>query len=149
MSFDLKTLYDLLPAVYRIRDLDYAEQNGTTDDTSKDTPPRMPLQALLGVIAEQVAVLEENLAQLYDDQFIETCEEWVAPYIGDLIGYRLPYNTSSQSLRREVANTIGYRKRKGTARLLEQVVQDVTGWDAHVVEYFQRLATSQHVQSPR
>ena len=25
---------------------------------------------------------------MYDDQFIETCAEWLAPYIGDLIGYR-------------------------------------------------------------
>ena len=32
--------------------------------------------------------MEENLAQLYDDQFIETCADWVVPYIGDLIGYR-------------------------------------------------------------
>ena len=32
--------------------------------------------------------LAESLEQLYDDQFIETCAEWVAPYIGDLIGYR-------------------------------------------------------------
>lgn len=160
MSFDLKTIYELLPSIYRIRDLDYAESR-STDGKAPNMPlqavcastdgkaPNMPLQALLGVIAEQIAVLEENLAQLYDDQFIETCAEWVIPYIGDLIGYRIPYNTSSQSPRCEVANTIGYRKRKGTALLLEQVVRDVTGWNAHVVEYFQRLALAQHVQSPR
>src|SRR5947209_1455514 len=160
MSFDLKTIYELLPSIYRIRDLDYAE-SGSIDGKVANMPsqavcgstdrkaPNMPLQALLGVIAEQVAVLEENLAQLYDDQFIETCAEWVIPYIGDLIGYTIPHKTSSQSLRCEVANTISYRKRKGTALLLEQVVRDVTGWDAHVVEYFQHLAISQHVQSPR
>ena len=31
--------------------------------------------------------MEENLEQLYDDLFIETCADWVVPYIGDLIGY--------------------------------------------------------------
>ncbi len=44
--------------------------------------------ALLGVFARELDALEENLEQLYDDQFIETCAEWVAPYIGELIGYR-------------------------------------------------------------
>ena len=72
MSIDAQTLYQLLPAVYRNRD---AEAGGA-------------LQALIQVVAEQIAVLEEDLAQLYDDQFIETCADWVVPYIGDLIGYR-------------------------------------------------------------
>ena len=39
-------------------------------------------------LEEQVAAIEENLDQLYDDQFIETAAEWAAPYIGDLIGCR-------------------------------------------------------------
>ncbi len=151
MSFDLETLYRLLPAVYRIRDL----EQGTGDlsllggDVSTDTPENKvarPLYALMAVLAEQVAVLEENLAQLYDDQFIETSAEWVIPYIGDLVGYQLPEYASSQSLRSDVANTVRYRKRKGTALLLEQLARDVTGWDAHVVEYFPRLATTGHVQ---
>ena len=51
MSFDLKRMYDLLPAIDRIRDVEQGE----------------PLKALLTVIAEQVAVLEEDLAQSYDD----------------------------------------------------------------------------------
>jgi hypothetical protein len=67
MSIDSEQLYNLLPAIYRIRDAERGE----------------PLKALLAVIAEQAAVLEEDLAQLYDDQFIETCAEWVIPYIGD------------------------------------------------------------------
>ena len=57
MSFDAKRMSELLPAIYRIRDADRGE----------------PLKALLLVIADQVGVLEEDLAQLYDDQFIETC----------------------------------------------------------------------------
>ncbi|MBN1262500.1 MAG: hypothetical protein JXB35_17600, partial [Anaerolineae bacterium] len=101
MSFDLETLYALLPAIYRIRD---AERGGE-------------LKALLSVIAEQLAVLEENLDQLYDDQFIETCAEWVVPYIGDALGVRA-LNTETAatpySLRAYVANTIAYRRRKGT-----------------------------------
>ena len=40
------------------------------------------------LIEEQIAVVAEDLDQLYDDQFIETCAHWVIPYIGDLIGYQ-------------------------------------------------------------
>ncbi len=139
MSFDLETLYNLLPAVYRIRDL---EQCSSPDECDQ------PLRSLLSVIVEQIGILEENLAQLYDDQFIETCADWVVPYIGDLVGYKMPHLISSHNLRSDVANTLNYRKRKGTALLMEELLQGVTGWCVHIVEYFPLLAASQHVNRP-
>ena len=88
---------------------------------------------------------------MYDDQFIETAADWVVPYIGDLIGYRALYGVTSEltSPRAEVANTIAYRRRKGTAAMLEQLARDVTGWDARVVEFFERLATTQYMNHTR
>ena len=135
MNPEADRLYNLLPALYRIRD---AEQGGT-------------LRALCEVIAEEIAVVRENLDQLYDDQFIETCAEWVAPYIGDLIGYRTLHGVSARtrSARAEVANTIAYRRRKGTATVLEQLARDVTGWNARAVEFFQWLETSQYMNHIR
>jgi len=118
----------------------------------EDKRQRGPLKALLAVVAEQVAVLEEDLAQLYDDQFIETCAEWVVPYIGDLVGtHGLFYypNARKLSRRAQVANTLAYRRRKGTASVLEQLARDVTEWNASVVEYFQRLATTQYMNHLR
>lgn len=132
---DAETLYQLLPAIYRVRDAAAGE----------------PLKALLSVLAEQMAAVEENLAQLYDDQFIETAAPWVVPYIGDLIGYR-PLHAEAGVLgspRAEVAHTIGYRRRKGTAAMLEQLARDVTGWDAAVVEFFRLLATTQYLNHIR
>jgi len=75
----------------------------------------------------------------------------VAPYIGDLIGYRTLYGLTDRigSPRAEVANTIAYRRRKGTASMLEQVARDVTGWDARAVEFFQLLATTQYLNHVR
>jgi hypothetical protein len=135
VKVDVSPIYNLLPAIYRIRDAERGE----------------PLKAFLSVIAEQVAVLDENLAQSYDDLFIETCAPWVVPYIGDLIGYRtikgIPTKISSP--RAQVANTIAYRRRKGTASMLEQLARDVTGWDARVVEFFQLLATTQYMNHLR
>ena len=135
MSFDAKRLFELLPAVYRIRD---AQEGGQ-------------LQALLTVIASQAGVLEEDLAQLYDDQFIETCAAWVVPYIGDLIGYRPVHGIGPgvDSPRAEVANTIAYRRRKGTAAMLQQLAHDVTGWDAGVVEFFKLSGWTQHMNHVR
>ena len=135
MSFDTRKLYELLPAIYRIRD---AERD-------------KPLEALLSVIADEVAVLDENLRQLEDDQFIETCAEWVVPYIGDLTGYRALHAVAPKiaSARAEVAHTIGFRRRKGTAAMLEQLARDVTGWHARVVEFFELLSTTQHMKHIR
>ena len=136
MSLNADQLYALLPAIYRTRD---AENGG-------------PLQALLAVIAGQSAILEENILQLYDDEFIETCAPWVIPYIGDLIGVNPIYEITGQvsGLRRaEVANTIGYRRRKGTLLRLEQVTMDVSGRTTAAVEFFKRLITTESMHHVR
>jgi hypothetical protein len=56
VTFDEQKLYELLPAIYRIRDA----------ESVSDPSQVPPLKALLRIIAEQIGVLEENLAQLYD-----------------------------------------------------------------------------------
>jgi hypothetical protein len=154
MSDAAERLYGLLPAVYRTRD---AESG-------------WPLRALIAVIAEQVAVLEDDLAQSYDDQFIETCAEWVVPYIGDLVattplfdsirlgagddvptvfadlnGPRFVMAASLRS-RADVAKTLRYRRRKATRPMLEELARDVTGWAAHAVEFFSVLRWTQYVR---
>lgn len=128
-------LYALLPAVHRTRDAEHG----------------FVLRELVEVLAEQVDVLREDLDQMYDDLFIETCGRWAAPYLGDLVGYRALHGVVPRvaSPRAEVANTIRYRRRKGTASMLEQLARDVTGWPARAVEFFERLATTQHVNHVR
>lgn len=141
MSFDAQTLFELLPAIHRIRDAELARVVGLE---------RGPLEELINVLAEQIGVVEESLEQLHDDLFIETCADWVVPYIGGLIGYRslLPVG-DAVSERAEVAHTIALRRRKGTALVLEQLARDVTGWDARAIEYFQRLCTTQYMNHTR
>src|SRR4029077_7503150 len=140
----LERLYQLLPAVYRERDADQ----------------KYPLQTLLRVIAEQVNVVEDDIQQLYEDWFIETAEDWAVPYIADLIGYR-PVSDAGQAgevttaegralnrvliPRREVANMIAYRRRKGTLALLELLANDVAGWPARAVEFFKLLGWNQNI----
>ena len=130
-----EALYRLLPAVHRLRD---AREGG-------------PLKALVAVLAREGAVIEENIEQLLDNLFIETCDDWAAPYVGGTIGYRALHEIEGASVgnRAEVANTIAYRRRKGTAAVLEALARDVTGWPAHVVEFFQVTATCQHMNHVR
>lgn len=135
MKTPQERLVELLPAIYRIRD---AEQGG-------------PLDQYFSVLAEQLAALEEDAEQLYDDLFIETCAEWVVPYIGDLVGNRTLHGVAPKTISRraEVANTIAYRRRKGTACMLEQLARDVTGWNARVVEFFELLGWTQYTNHVR
>lgn len=163
MSFDLKTLYGLLPAFYRLRDTQYgintltAEEKARlktltgSDHTFPEDEIYGPLKSLLALLAEQIAILEENMEQLYDDQFIETCAEWVIPYIGKLVGASELHAVPAMhySRRAEVAHTIGYRRRKGTASVIEQLARDVTGWNASVTEYFRLLSTTQYMNHLR
>lgn len=144
---DVDRLYDLLPAVYRMRDADQG----------------YPLRALLAVVSEQVSVVEDDLVRLWDNWFVETAQEWAVPYLGDLVGYRPVIETgeagdvesaTGQALqrvlvpRREVANTIRYRRRKGTLALLEQLALDVAGWPARPVEFYPLLGWTQNVNHP-
>jgi hypothetical protein len=135
MSLDTDSLYRLLPAVYRVRDVQQGE----------------PLRALVEVVARELGALEDDLEQLYDDQFIETCADWVAPYIGELIGYRSLHGVAPRvaSPRAEVANTIAFRRRKGTALMLEELARNVTDWPARAVEFFEQLATTQYMNHIR
>lgn len=49
--------------------------------------------------------------------------------------------------RPDVAKTIYYRRRKGTAPMLEELARDVTGWPAHVVEFFKTLGWTQWIRN--
>lgn len=148
-------LYSLLPAYIRERDVAEGE----------------PLRALLRIVEEQADGIEGDIDQLYEDAFIETCEPWVVPYIGDLVGTTPLFdesrvddgNTAAELFpdlegpslqpvialrnRADVAKTIYYRRRKGTLAMLEELARDVTGWAAHAVEFFELLGWTQWLRN--
>jgi hypothetical protein len=138
-SYYAQRLWAMLPAVYR------------TDDTDPDGSAG-PLRELLDRIGAQVAVVRRSLDRLWADQSIETCDDWVIPYLGDLLGTNLVNGLDPEGQRLDVAKTIHYRRRKGTVAVLEElaidVSRDITGWDVHVVEGFRRLARTRHNLDP-
>lgn len=127
-------LFERLPEVYRQRD---AEQ----------TPPGQ-LQAFLGALEEVFAALHERTDTQYHDLFIEHCDDWVVPYIADLLGTsRLAGDP--WTLRADAARTVFHRGRKGTLGAVESQVFTLSGWAAHAVEMRERLAWTQHLNHLR
>ena len=68
-----------------------------------------------------------------------------------MVGHRVIHGVvpGIGSSRAEVANTVAYRRRKGTAAVVEQVARDVTRWPARVVESFETLTTTQYMNHVR
>ncbi len=128
-------IWNLIPGIYRANDSDQFDVNG-------------PLRELVDRIAGQVAVVRRSIDRLWADQSIETSDDWVVPYIADLLDTNLVNGLDARGQRLDVAKTIHYRRRKGTVAVLEELARDVTGWDAHVVEAFRRLSRTRHGLDP-
>src|SRR5215467_6269728 len=128
-------LWKLIPAIYRSLDGDTFGKNG-------------PLREMVDRIGAQAAVVRRSIDRLWEDQSIETCDDWVIPYIADLLATNLVASLDARGQRLDVANTIYYRRRKGTVSILEEIAADITGWDARVVEFFRRLGRTRHSLDP-
>jgi len=128
-------LWALLPAVYRTLDTDQFGAKG-------------PLREMVDRIGDTAAALRRSMDRLWEDQSIESCDDWAIPYIADLLDTHLVLGLDARGQRLDVAHTIDYRLRKGTLGVLEQIASDITGWDAKAVEFFRRLARTRHGLDP-
>ena len=128
-------LWNLLPPVYRSLDTDDFASNG-------------PLREMVNRIGAQAAILRRSIDRAWEDQSIETCDDWLIPYIGDLLATNLVSNLDARAQRLDVAKTIYYRRRKGTLAVLEELAFDVTGWNARVIEFFRRMGRTRHGLDP-
>src|SRR6266567_2679488 len=70
-------------------------------------------------------------------------------YNADLLATNLVASLDARGQRLDVANTIYYRRRKGTVAILEEIAFDITGWNARVVEFFRRLGRTRHNLDPK
>ncbi|HXC55047.1 MAG TPA: hypothetical protein VNU97_07115 [Rhizomicrobium sp.] len=106
-------LYALLPAVFR----------------QQDIAQGYPLLALTKVFDTVRAELAVGIAELEQDWFIQTCPLEYVPLIGGLLGLEIarPVRPEHRAL---VADTLGFRRRKGIAPALPKLVRDSTGWYA-------------------
>jgi len=128
-------IWQMIPSVYR-------EQDGLAANPGV-------LRGLVEIMARHAAVLRRSNDHLWDDEFIDLCNSWAVPYIADLVATRLVSALNLRGRRVDVAKTIYYRRRKGTVRILEELINDITGWGGKVVEEFRHLARSWHGLDPR
>src|SRR5438874_7621179 len=134
-AFYAEKLWNLLPGAYRAADSEEFDRNG-------------PLRELVNRIGAQAAILRRSIDRMWDDQSIETCDDWLIPYIGELLATNLVSSLDARGQRLDVAKTIYYRRRKGTVALLEELAANITEWDARVVEFFRRLSRTRHSLDP-
>jgi hypothetical protein len=129
-------LWALLPAIYR------------TLDTGPTPGANGPLRELVNRIGAQAAVVRRNIDRLSENQSIELCDDWVIPYIGDLVATRIVSCLDADAQRIDVAKTIYYRRRAGTLGILEELAADIATIDARCVEFFRRLGRTRHQFDP-
>lgn len=134
MSSVRNSLYQRLPEIYHLRD-------------AAQAPPQQ-LQAYLDILDQINANVRDNIEALYHDLFIDTCDDWVIPYIADLLGTS-HLSGDARDLRADVARTIYHRRRKGTLGAIESLTYALSGWAAHTVELRDRLVWSQHLNHQR
>ena len=134
MSTPRLPLYQRLPEIYHIYD-------------EKQHPPGQ-LKAYLHILDDVLAEVRNSIEALYHDLFIETCDDWVIPYIADLLG--TSHLTGNVWTRRaDVARTVHHRRRKGTLGAIESLTYSLSGWAAHTVELRERLVWNQHLNHQR
>ncbi len=134
MSDKRVPLYSRLPEIYRIKD-DEIRQEGQ-------------LKNYLAIVEDVLGKVHENIEQLYHDLFIETSDDWVIPYIGDLLG-TTHLSGDYRTLRADVADTIALRRRKGTIGAIELLTYDLTGWGVHCVELRENMLWNQNLNHQR
>ncbi|HEX7177282.1 MAG TPA: hypothetical protein VF240_18640 [Pyrinomonadaceae bacterium] len=133
-SYYTEKLWQLVPEVYRHED-GLAANPGV-------------LRRLVELIGDEVARSRRSIDRLWEDQHIETCDDWAVPYIGDLVGARLVSANDRRARRVDVAKAINFRRRRGTPDLLDSLVRAMSNWDVVLVEGFRRLARTRHRLDP-
>ena len=137
MMLDDDSLYALLPAYHRERDAALGH----------------PLRAFFRVLSRDGAQpVEADIDAWHDALFVETCAEALLPRLAALVGAepQRPAPAGAEvSMRAFIGNVLRYRRAKGTARTLELLARDVTGFTARAVEFYPRLATTLSVRAPR
>jgi hypothetical protein len=133
-SYYTEKLWEQIPAIYRTED-------------GLALPPGV-LRGIVTLLAQQAARVRRSQDRLWEDQFIELCDDWAVPYIGDLLGTRMVSVLDRPGRRADVAKTIYYRRRSGTLAVLEELIADITRFEGTVVEELRRLLRTPHLLEP-
>jgi hypothetical protein len=108
-------IYGLLPDLYRRLDSDNQFQ----------------LRALAELLDGKRAEVERDIARLYRDWFVETCDPAILPRLAELAG-SAPPPAGAWNARALVADAVAMSRRKGTYPAAERILSDLSGWPVRV-----------------
>ncbi len=122
-------LWRLLPEIYRNRD---SEGH---------------LARYMACCSDLLEQIHATLEQRHQDASPESCQVWLIPYFAQLLDVRL-VSPRLAGQRKEVANAVAWRQRKGTAGCVEQIAQDVGQMEVEIQEGHRRVAVTQRLDMP-
>ena len=120
-------LYDLLPDIYHERDVENT------------------LKQFLEIIGDQASEIHQNIDDLWSNFYIDTCDEWVIPYIGDLVGKKTISSPAAKN-RLEVKKAVRLNKLKGTLTGIDELTNYYFG-PSKSVEFFNLCARTQNIRN--
>ena len=126
LKFYRRYLFDLLPEIYKEQDKDHV------------------LKEFLEIIGEQAAAVRQNIDDMWNNFFIDTCEDWVIPYIGDLVGTKIISNPASDN-RIDVKKTLNWRKTKGTLTGIQSLTKSTARVGTDIVEFYKLCSRVPHL----
>lgn len=137
-----KTLYRIVPAVYRNRD---NTQYGGSGDLKKYFTGN-------AILLNQLhATLDQLLADNFPDNPLDNslaCQDWLLPYFADLLDVRL-VSPLVKGRRDEIAKAIRWRQSKGTLRVVEEVAESIAQLEMVLHEGWKRVAMTPRFDVPR
>lgn len=139
-----RELYALLPTVYRVRD--QPEQGGQGHLAAY-------LDACGALLDRLRATLEQRLADAFPAAGSPTGADalepqtWLLPYHADLLDARL-HSPFAKGRRTEVARAVAWRQRKGTLAALEEIAEEVGGFEVEAQEGWLRVAVTPRIGQP-
>ena len=115
-------LYQRLPAHLKTRDL-----NAVAGRMNLAEPPTQDeeLRLFIELMAAPLAAIRQSIEELHADLFIETASDDVLPLLAGGIGLRL-LRSDPEANRRDIADTMFWRRRKGTLSMLERLARAQT-----------------------
>jgi hypothetical protein len=135
-------LYDAIPTLYKLE-----------DERAKLRSPPAPaeLEEFINILAAPLAIVRQSVEELYGDLFIDSAQDWVLPYLAQMVRTHLVF-PDADSNRRDIRATIHWRRRKGTPAMLQDLGNELTNQLIVTQEGWQRIQLSQDLnilRSPR
>jgi hypothetical protein len=115
-----RLLWEALPGYYRDKDRPPTGQLVAPAFTQGE------LQAFLRILAVPLAFARQNIEELHANLFIDTSDDWVIALLAEMVGTTLVFPDAASN-RRDVRDTVSWRRQKGTPPMLQNLGSELTG----------------------